>query len=130
MQQAQWCRGIGGALAQGSPARALNELVSEERLRVIELLGALTASSDLVEQQRCQIADLHRVLQQQVSQLRPLWPQLLPQPCPGMPAVLLIQHDSANPQEPCGQHVTSLAKQHSAQYLTCSGSCTSWVSHA
>ena len=39
--------------------------MSEERLRVIELLGALTASSDLVEQQRCQIADLHRALQQQ-----------------------------------------------------------------
>ena len=52
---------------QGSPARALNELVSEERVRVIELLGALTASSDLVEQQRRQIADLHQALQHQVT---------------------------------------------------------------
>ena len=36
---------------------------------MIELLGALTASSDLVEQQRCQIADLHRALQQQQARL-------------------------------------------------------------
>lgn len=50
----------------GSPTRALNELVSEERERVIELLAALTASSDLVEQQRCQIGDLKDALQARV----------------------------------------------------------------
>lgn len=50
----------------GSPTRALNELVSEERERVIELLAALTASSDLVEQQRCQISDLKDALQGRV----------------------------------------------------------------
>ena len=51
----------------GSPTRALNELVSEERERVIELLAALTASSDLVQQQRCQISDLKDALQARVS---------------------------------------------------------------
>lgn len=51
----------------GSPTRALNELVSEERERVIEVLAALTASSDLVEQQRCQISDLKDALQARVS---------------------------------------------------------------
>ena len=51
----------------GSPTRALNELVSEERERVIELLAALTASSDLVEQQRCQISDLKHALQARVT---------------------------------------------------------------
>ena len=55
----------------GSPTRALNELVSEERERVIELLAALTASSDLVEQQRCQISDLKDALQAQVSAAHP-----------------------------------------------------------
>lgn len=53
----------------GSPTRALNELVSEERERVIELLAALTASSDLVEQQRCQISDLKDALQARVRML-------------------------------------------------------------
>lgn len=62
------CRGPGpGALVLGSPTRALNELVSEERERVIEVLAALTASSDLVEQQRCQISDLKDALQARVS---------------------------------------------------------------
>ncbi len=61
------CRGATGALVLGSPTRALNELVSEERERVIELLAALTASSDLVEQQRCQILDLKHALQARVS---------------------------------------------------------------
>ena len=49
------CRGSAGALVLGSPTRALNELVRAERERVIELLAALTASSDLVQQQRCRI---------------------------------------------------------------------------
>ncbi len=62
------CRGATGALVLGSPTRALNELVSEERERVIELLAALTASSDVVEQQRCQILDLKHALQARVSQ--------------------------------------------------------------
>ena len=66
------CRPSTGALLLGSPTRALNELVSEERERVIELLAALTASSDLVEQQRCQILDLKDALQARVS------PPLLP----------------------------------------------------
>ncbi len=61
------CRGATGALVLGSPTRALNELVSEERERVIELLAALTASSDVVEQQRCQILDLKHALQARVS---------------------------------------------------------------
>lgn len=61
------CRGAAGALVLGSPTRALNELVSEERERVIELLAALTASSDLVEQQRCQISDLKHALQARVT---------------------------------------------------------------
>ena len=60
-------RGSTGALVLGSPTRALNELVSEERERVIELLAALTASSDIVEQQRCQISDLKDALQARVS---------------------------------------------------------------
>ena len=53
----------------GSPTRAVNELVSEERERVIELLAALTASSDLVQQQRCQICDLKDALQARVSRI-------------------------------------------------------------
>ena len=61
------CRPSTGALLLGSPTRALNELVSEERERVIELLAALTASSDLVEQQRCQILDLKDALQARVN---------------------------------------------------------------
>ncbi|KAL3160819.1 WD repeat-containing protein 49 [Trebouxia sp. C0009 RCD-2024] len=62
-QTSNTARGAAGALVLGSPTRALNELVSEERERVIELLAALTASSDLVEQQRCQISDLKHALQ-------------------------------------------------------------------
>ncbi|DBA85209.1 TPA: WD repeat-containing protein 49 [Trebouxia sp. C0005] len=62
-QTATTARGATGALVLGSPTRALNELVSEERERVIELLAALTASSDLVQQQRCQILDLKHALQ-------------------------------------------------------------------
>ncbi|DBB08551.1 TPA: WD repeat-containing protein 49 [Trebouxia sp. C0006] len=62
-QTATIARGATGALVLGSPTRALNELVSEERERVIELLAALTASSDVVEQQRCQILDLKHALQ-------------------------------------------------------------------
>jgi hypothetical protein len=70
------CRGATGALVLGSPTRALNELVSEERERVIELLAALTASSDVVEQQRCQILDLKHALQARVSTC------MLPNPMP------------------------------------------------
>lgn len=68
----------------GSPTRALNELVSEERERVIEVLAALTASSDLVEQQRCQISDLKDALQARVSGPGPV--AACPEACHNLPS--------------------------------------------
>ena len=56
-----------GAVVRGSPARALNELVCGERERMIELMGALAANSDMVQMQQREIQELRYVLQEQVG---------------------------------------------------------------
>ena len=56
-----------GAVLRGSPARALNELVCGERERMIELMGALAANSDMVQMQQREIQELRHVLQEQVG---------------------------------------------------------------
>ena len=56
-----------GAVVRGSPARALNELVCGERERMIELMGALAANSDMVQMQQREIQELRHALQEQVG---------------------------------------------------------------
>ena len=54
-------------MVRGSPTRALNELVCGERERMIELMGALAANSDMVQMQQREIQELRHALQDQVG---------------------------------------------------------------
>ncbi len=65
-----------GAVVRGSPARALNELVCGERERMIELMGALAANSDMVQMQQREIQELRHALQEQVGHQTADWLRL------------------------------------------------------
>ncbi|KAK9816472.1 hypothetical protein WJX72_000711 [[Myrmecia] bisecta] len=57
----------GGGVMKGSPVRVLNELVGAERERIVKLMGALAANSDMVEHQRREINALKTALQDQLT---------------------------------------------------------------